>query len=148
MRMIGLLCVGIAATALTACSTVRSLEVPLAAHKCTTDDNCVITVFVTRDCAVSVDRPDVEMKGRHRPIRWELDEAAVDLRFRFDPDKGIVLKAPDPDDQFSEQGPQGGGLRYHWRDKNTNYRVYDYQVNIVQRGSGRTCNLDPRIWNN
>ena len=73
------------------------------------------------------------MNGRDRAIRWELDEAAVDLRFRFDPHNGIVLKAPDPDDQFSDQGPQGGGKRYHWSDKNTNYRVYDYQVNIVQR---------------
>ncbi len=137
MRMIGLLCVGVATVALTACSTVRSLDVPPSAFKCTNDADCVITVSVTPACVISVDRPDVEIMGRDRAIHWELDKAAVDLNFRFDTHNGVVLKAVDPENQFYDKVPHGANRKYHWRDKNNNYAKptpYDYAINIEQLG--------------
>jgi hypothetical protein len=158
MRMIGLLCAGIAAAALTGCGTMqpRTFAIPADAYKCTYNADCFVTVSVTNTnpCRVSVDRPAIEMKGSSRvppishQIRWELDEAAVDAKFRFEPRTGVVLKQPDPDDQFSGQGPHGGGTQFHWFDKNTNYAEYRYTINIVQKNSSNTCMLDPSIFNN
>ena len=158
MRMIALLCVGIAAAALTGCSTVqpRGFDVPADAFKCTYDVDCFVTVSVTNTnpCRVSVDRPAIEIKGSSRwtsvkhLIRWELDEAAVDAKFRFESRTGVVLKQPDPDDQFSGQGPHGGATQFHWFDKNTNSSEYRYTINIVQKNSTNNCLLDPSIFNN
>jgi len=151
MRMISLLCVGVATVALTACSTGPRLGIPPSAFKCTNDDGCVITVSVTPNCVISVDREDVEIIGRDRAIRWELDDAAVALKFRFDEHNGVVLKTADPETQFYDKEPRGANRKYHWRDKNNNYEKptpYEYAINIEQLGSSTKCMKDPRIWNN
>jgi len=159
MRMTGLFCGVVAVSALMGCSDmIRPMadSVPLTTFKCTYDVDCRVLVSVTNTnpCVVTVDRPDIEMKGSStfsgvtHLIRWELDEAADDARFRFDADKGVLLKTPDQDGQFSGQSPQGGAKQYHWRDKNTNYRTYDYEINIVQKNSTNRCRLDPRVINN
>jgi hypothetical protein len=163
MRMIGLLCGVIVAAALSGCNTLSTMGSgtgsgtrPLTGFVCTYEVDCVVTVSVTGTgpCVITVDRPEIVMSGSANwttvthLIRWELDDAAVDAKFRFDPNIGVVLKAPDPDNQFSGQSLQGGGKQYHWRDKNTNYLPYDYAINIVQRGTALTCKLDPRVVNN
>lgn len=157
MRMIGLFCGVIAAAALTGCNTMRITggPPPLTAFTCSYDVDCVVTVFVTNTnpCVVSVDRPDIWMQGsftwtgvKHL-IRWELDLAALTVDFRFDPNKGVVLKTPDTAGQFSGQSPQGGGKQYHWRDKNSNTFDYPYEINIIHKTSTNHCTLDPKIVN-
>ena len=159
MRMNGLTCGMIAVAALTGCAGATrpaGFDVPPTAFKCTYDVDCAVTVSVTNTspCSIRVDRPNIEMVGSSRwtgvehLIRWELDEAAVDAKFRFEPRKGIVLKQPDPDDQFSGQGPHGGATQFHWFNKNTNYAEYRYTINIVQKNSSNSCILDPSIFNN
>jgi hypothetical protein len=156
MKKTGLICGVIAAIALTGFSLFPTLDVPATAFKCTYETDCVITVSVTDTdpCVVSIDRPDIEMNGSYtwtgitHLIRWELDEPAVEAKFRFDKDKGVVLKSQDQKNQFSGQGPNGGKLQYHWRDKNSNTLKYEYDINIVQKGSAKTCKLDPKIFNN
>ena len=159
MRMIAWLGVVVAAAALTGCNTLQTSggTASLAAFKCTYDVDCVVYVHVTdtNPCVVTVDKTAIEIKGssvwhggvKHL-IRWELDEASGDAKFRFDSAKGVVLKSGESD-QFSDQGPQGGGKQFHWRDKNTNYSTYDYEVNAFKNTNPAIkCKLDPQVINN
>ena len=160
MRMFAWLGIVIAAVALTGCNTMRASggDPSPTAFKCTYDVDCVVYVHVTdtNPCVVSVDKPEIEMKGsstwhagvKHL-IRWQMDEASHDAKFRFDTTKGVALKSPDPDDQFSGQGPQDNGKQFHWRDKNSNYYTYDYEVNVFKKTNPAIkCKLDPKIYNN
>lgn len=160
MRTISLMCGIVAAVLVAGCgnNSIRpsTFDVPPTAFVCDFDTDCVVTVSVTstNPCRIAIDRSDLSIKGsstltgRKHLIRWELDEPSVDAKFRFDPSNGVVLKKPDPDGQFSDQGIKGGGLQYHWRNKNTNYFVYEYAINIVQKGTANRCTLDPRMFNN
>jgi hypothetical protein len=163
MRMIGLLCGAIAAAVLAGCAGTQTMTTggtggpaSMAGFECNFAVDCVVYVHVTdtNPCVVSVDKPEIVMKGsetwtgvRHL-IRWELDEASDDAKFRFDSVKGVTLKRPDQSGQFSGQSPQGGGKQYHWRDKNTNYFAYDYEIKVFKKTNPAiNCKLDPRIWN-
>jgi hypothetical protein len=160
MRTIGLLIGIVAVAALAGCgnNVIRppGFIVPSSAYQCTLDVDCVVYVSVTSTtpCVITVDKPEIEIKGSSRwtgirhLIHWDLDERAVDAKFRFDGGNGVVLKRPDPDDQISEAGPVGGGIRYQLRDKNTNYYAYDYGINVVQKGTSNRCSLDPKFYNN
>jgi hypothetical protein len=160
MRISGLLCGVVAAAALAGCgnNTIRPSDyrVPASAFQCTLDVDCVVYVSVrdTTPCVVTVDKPEIEIKGsstwsgvRHL-IHWDLDERAVEAKYRFDGGNGVALKTRDPDDQISEAGPVGGGLRYQLRDKNTNYYAYEYGINVIQKGTSNRCMLDPKFYNN
>ena len=147
MRSGALICAVVAGATLTGCAGMRVEPVPLTAFRCDKKVDCAITVSV-RDCVISVDRPDVVMKDRDLLIRWELDEAAIDAKYRFDKEAGVALKESDPDDQFYDKGPKGNGLQFHWRDKNRNSREYPYEINVFRKDTGAKCpKLDPRIIN-
>ena len=158
MRTIAMFCGVAVAAALAGCAGNTLLGggtrpvVPLSTIKCTYNDPCEISVTVAQttssSCTISpVD--DVEVKGSAylHTIRWVLDDASQDLKFRF-PQNGVALKNTDPDNQFSHQGPKNGGREFQWRDKNSNYAGYPYTISIIQKGTAVACALDPKIFNN
>ncbi|MEO8345259.1 MAG: hypothetical protein ABI607_06145 [Betaproteobacteria bacterium] len=158
MRVISIYCAVAVAILLAGCAGHTIMgggtrpPIPLSVVKCTYNDPCEISVTVAQttpsSCTISpVD--DVEVKGSAylHTIRWVLDDASQDLKFRF-PQNGIVLKNPDPHNQFSHQGPKNGGREFQWRDKNSNYADYPYTINVMQKGSAVACALDPKIFNN
>jgi hypothetical protein len=154
----------VAAAALAGCGGMQTLNAggtgnpaSLSGFECTFAVDCVVYVHVTdtNPCVVSVDKPEIVMKGSEtfttvkHLIRWEMDEASDDAKFRFDSSNGVVLKTPDSAGQFSDQAPQGGGKQYHWRDKNTNRAIYGYDINVFKKTNPAIkCKLDPRIINN
>jgi hypothetical protein len=162
--MMALLDSVIAVAVLTGCAGTQMLNAgstggpaSVAAFECTFEVDCVVYVHVTdtNPCVVSVDKPEIVMRGSERwtgvrhLIRWEMDESSDDAKFRFDSVNGVVLKRPDQHDQFSGQSPQGGGKQYHWRDRNTNNFTYDYEVNVFKKTNPAIrCKLDPRVINN
>ena len=149
MRMFGLLCVGIGAALLTGCSRPEMVAAPPStAQVCNANCDVVVTVTDTNPCVVSV-TPDIKVEGNDRVIRWKMADASAEAKFRFAPQDGVQLKSADPHDQFSGQGPQGGGKQFHWSDKNTVVHMYEYGINVFKDNphSGITCKLDPRIWN-
>jgi hypothetical protein len=164
MRNIGLLCGAITAAVLAGCGGMQTMNAggtggatPLAGFECNFAVDCVVYVHVTdtNPCVISVDKPEIVMKGSEtwtavkHLIRWEMDEASDDAKFRFDSASGVVRKSPDQNGQFSGQSPQGGGKQYHWRDKNTNYATYGYDINVFKKTNPAIkCRLDPRIINN
>jgi hypothetical protein len=173
MRMIGLLCGVIAVAALSGCNTMPTMNggaaggvrMPADTYKCTLNDDCIVTVKVTpvgeNSCSISLDpNNDLEMNSGglsmfvSHLIRWVLDDSSQDMKFRFadtNAIKGVVLKDPstDPNNkQFFKQKATNGGREYQWRDQNSNTHGYEYAINIVQKGTNRSCKLDPRIWNN
>jgi hypothetical protein len=164
MRTTGVFFGIILATVLAGCVGTQTMNAggtggaaPLTGFECNFAVDCVVYVHVTdtNPCVISVDKPEIVMKGsatwtgvKHL-IRWELDESSDDAKFRFASTNGVVLKTPDQHGQFSEQGPQGGGKQYHWRNKNTNYATYGYDINVFKKTNPAVnCRLDPRIINN
>ena len=142
------------------------MTIPPETTKCTLNDDCMVSVHVTPvgsdSCTVTFNQNtdrNLEMKsdGLSRwvshLIRWVLDDESQDANFRFAGEpNGVVLKDPHSD---PESGPQffkkkwvNKGREYQWRDRNSNTAYYDYTVNVIQKGTNRTCLLDPRIWNN
>ena len=149
MRVINLLIVGIGAALLTGCQQAMvATALPPSAQVCNASCDVVVSVTDTNPCVVSVN-PDIKVEGNDRVIRWKMDDASADAKFRFAPQNGVQLKSPDPHGQFSGQGPQGGGKQFHWNDKNTVVHMYEYGINVFKDNphSGITCKLDPRIWN-
>jgi hypothetical protein len=155
MRTTTLIGMVAAGAAMLACGAPQAqLAPPATTFKCTADTDCAVTVFVDTPsvgvCAVriSADQNYIEMRAKSLLIRWELDEAAVEAKYRFDRQTGIELKAADSDDQFYQKGAHGNGMQYHYRDRNTVSKTYDYTIHIVQKGTAVKCALDPHIINN
>lgn len=137
-----------------------------ASYKCTLNDDCIVSVHVEpvgpASCKITTDPAmDValEMKSNglsslvSHQIRWVLDDASQDAKYRFvDEPKGVILKSstPDTSGQFFKQKAKNGGREFQWRDNNSDRQTYDYTIHIYQKDSRplRECSLDPRIWNN
>jgi hypothetical protein len=149
MRVIHFLCLGIGAALLTGCQQKAMVAPPSSAQICNASCDVVVSVTDTDPCIVSVGNRDIKVEGNDRVIRWKMDDASAEAKFRFAPQDGVKLKSPDPHGQFSGQGPQGGGKQFHWNDKNTVVHMYEYEVNVFKDNphSGIKCKLDPRIWN-
>ena len=140
--------------------------IPPNTTKCTLNDDCMVSVNVKpvgpSSCTITFNQNtdlNLEMKsdGLSRwvshLIRWVLDDESQDANFRFaEEPNGVVLKDPtsDPESaaQFFKKNRTNKGREYVWRDRNSNTRYYDYSIFIIQKGSNRKCDLDPRIWNN
>jgi len=151
MRMIGLLGVGIGAVLLTGCSRPEMAAIPPStAQVCNASCDVVVSVTDTDPCVVSV-TPDIKVDGNDRTIRWIMDDASAAAKFRFAQRDGVQLKpdVSDPNHQFYQQGPHGGGTQFHWIDKNNDKRMYEYEINVYKDNphSGIKCKKDPRIWN-
>jgi hypothetical protein len=165
-----LFCVAVVAASLAGCGAIQTMNMgssgsprkpPPNTHKCTLNDDCVVTVkVVVREatCDISI-KPDVDLEmdsgglsgSVSHLIRWVLDDDSQDLKFRFAEEPyGVILKdsTPDPSQQFFKKARTNGGREYQWRDRNGDFNYYDYSINIIQKDSGRKCTKDPRIWNN
>jgi hypothetical protein len=87
------------------------------------------------------------MSGKPIVILWYLTPASILQKYAFDKTKGVVLKVDDPAAQFPTQEPLFNDHGYLWVNRNTNFKIYDYSINIVDSG-GRACPpLDPKIYN-
>jgi hypothetical protein len=155
MRVIDFLCLGIGAALLTGCQHARVTDTPPpSAQVCNAWCDVIVTVTLTpkgpQPCDIFV-HPDIKVEGRDRTIRWKMDDASADAKFRFEPREGVQLKPNviDPDHQFSDKEPHGGGKQFHWMDRNTDNQMYEYEINVYQGipHSVIKCKKDPRIWN-
>jgi len=158
MRLIHFLGLGVGVgAALSAGCQQAMVAPPPSAQVCNASCDVVVTVTETptgpQPCEISVGNLDIKVEGHDRTIRWKMDSATERAKFRFEPQEGVKLKPgfPDPNHQFSDKGPQGGGAQYHWDDKNNEGVVkrYDYEIHVYKDNphSGIKCKLDPRIWN-
>lgn len=150
MRAIALLSAVIAGTSLMGCQSMMfAQKIPLTATTCNSTNVCIIPVTVA-GCTVTIppDLADVVAKGNYVAILWHLTLPSIAQKYTFDPNKGVVLKAPDPSGQFTVQQPVFNNMGYLWVDRNSNWQTYDYTINIVDANNRPCPPLDPRIWNN
>ncbi len=68
---------------------------PSTAQVCNANCDVVVTVTDTNPCVVSV-TPDIKVEGNDRIIRWKMDDASAEAKFRFAPQDGVQLKSARP----------------------------------------------------
>ena len=153
MRTKTLLIAALASAAMMGCGTmgIQGGSAPSPTSTCKNNAICNIAVSVS-GCTVSIppDRQVIEMKGRNVVIIWRLDAAAVSAKFEFDKDAGIVLKpsTPDPSGQFFGKTAIDNRTGYLWIDTNSDYKYYEYKIDLIDTVNNRHCTLDPMFFNN
>jgi hypothetical protein len=101
------------------------------------------------NCAISIppDKTVLLMSGKPIVILWYLTPASILQKYTFDTSKGVVLKVDDPAGQFPTQEAVFNNHAFLWVNRTSNFKVYDYSINVLD-GSGRACPpLDPKIYN-
>ena len=154
MRTRTLLFAALASAAMMGCGTmgIQGGSAPPPTSTCKNSEVCQIVVSVS-GCTVTIpaDKKVIEMKGRNVVIIWKLDDAAVKAKFEFDNSAGVVLKSstPDPDNkQFFGQMAINNKTGYIWIDRNSDYKVYEYGIDLIDTVNNRHCKLDPLFYNN
>ena len=151
MRTRTLLLAALASAAMIGCGGMGIMgNPPPPTSTCENTAVCQIVVSVS-GCTVTIppDKQIIEMKGRNVVIMWSLDDAAVKAKFEFDKDAGIVLKSITPDHgQFFGQTAINNRTGYLWVDRNSDWRRYEYTIDLIDTASNRHCKLDPIFANN
>ena len=149
MRILSLVCAVAASAVMLGCTTVPKFD-PQVATSCDDKHVCGVPVTVV-NCVVTIppDKAELHMSGGPVAILWFLTPASILQKYSFNTTKGVVLKVPDPFAQFPTQEPVFNEHAYLWLNRNTNVKVYDYSINIVDNGhAGAACPvLDPKIYN-
>ena len=147
MRIRSVVCAVVASAGMMGCMTATKFD-PQLSTSCTDRNVCAVPVTVA-NCAISIppDKTNLVMSGKPIVILWYLMPAAIVQKYTFDTTKGVVLKVDDPAAQFPTQEAVFNDHAYLWVNRNTNVKVYDYSINVVDSG-GRACpTLDPKIYN-
>jgi len=147
MRFRSVVCAGVASAAMMGCMTVTKFD-PKASTSCTDRNVCAVPVTVA-NCAISIppDKASLVMSGKPIVILWYLTPASILQKYTFNTANGVALKVDDPAAQFPTQEAVFNDHAYLWVNRNTNFKVYDYSINVVDSG-GRACPpLDPKIYN-
>ncbi|MFZ2649031.1 MAG: hypothetical protein WA210_02895 [Burkholderiaceae bacterium] len=140
----------LAGVALAGCAQMSSAPMVVAVANPCAGDELNVMVSVTSACTISIDKPDLVMpQGKKNiRIRWILD-ASSSQQFKFPRADGILLKDPGDhdDEQFRERRTEGNDRRYHWCNKNSKIRRYEYQITVMKDDGTRCTPLDPWISN-
>jgi hypothetical protein len=152
MRTTTLLFAALASAALMGCvGMLAQGDNPAPTSTCKNNAVCRIEVSVS-GCTVKIpaDKQVIEMKGRNVVIIWKLDDQAVKDKFEFDKNAGVVLKSitPDPDQQFFGQMAINNNTGYLWIDRNSDWKYYQYTIDLYDTANNRHCKLDPMFANN